>query len=77
MATNTFYTSNVDAINDVNGRTHNYISYLCPFTHENKACGSWCPLFEIAGHTRGIDGANLTHVNLRCGDGHRVFHSIT
>lgn len=77
MATNTFYSNETDAKNDVNGRSHNYIAYLCPFTYGEKACGSWCPLFEIASHTRGLDGAVLTHVNLRCGDGQRVLHAIS
>jgi len=77
MATNTFYSSNTDAVNDVNARNHDYIAYLCPYAHENKACGSWCPLFEIAGHVRSKDSVLLQHVNLRCGDGHRAFHATT
>jgi len=75
MATNTFYKNEAEAVSDVNSRTHDYIAFICPFTHEERACGSWCPLFEIAGHTRSHDGVVLTHVALRCGDGKKAFHS--
>lgn len=73
---NVFYTSEADARADVNARSHNYIPYLCPFASSDKACGSWCPLFEIAEHTRGIDSARMRRVCLRCGDGQKVFHVI-
>ena len=73
---NVFYTSNANALADVNGRQHNYIPYVCPFYFEEKSCGSWCALFEIAEHTRGLDGAKMRRVCLRCGDGQKVFAVI-
>jgi len=73
---NVFYSTEADALADVNGRSHTYIPYLCPFTHADKPCGSWCTLFEIAEHTRGLDVAKHRRVCLRCGDGQKVFHVI-
>jgi hypothetical protein len=56
------------------------IAYECPYTHSDRACGNWCPLFEM-NETQSIrtnaDGVNETtfkqSVGLRCGDGKKKF----
>lgn len=49
------------------------INYECPFQSSPRACGSWCALFTIAGHTRSKDGARLYNVQLLCGSGKTAF----
>lgn len=56
------------------------IAYECPYTSTARACGNWCPLFEIQ-ETQSIktdaNGENVTTfkqcVGLRCGDGKKRF----
>jgi len=67
------YDNQTDAKNASDARTLSLIPYECPFSFEKKACGTWCSLFEIAEHTRGLDGAVMKRINLRCGDGNRIF----
>jgi len=70
------YSDNVSALVEVDNRQLQMIGYECPFYSSRKACGNWCSLFEIAEHTRGADGAVIKRVNLRCGDGNRIFMTI-
>jgi len=70
------YNTNADALVASDSRTQQFINYQCPYYFEKRACGSWCALFEIAEHTRGSDGSVLKGINLRCGDGNKIFRII-
>jgi hypothetical protein len=49
------------------------LNYECPFQPSARACGSWCSLFTIAGHTRSKDGAEIYNVQLLCGSGKAAY----
>jgi len=56
------YSSESDALNAFGNKTQVYISFLCPYTYNQKVCGSWCPLFEKS------QIGTTVKVNLRCGN---------
>lgn len=67
------YDNQIDALAASDARDLQLVPYECPFAFEKKACGTWCALFELAGHTRGSDGTVFKRAGLRCGDGNKFF----
>jgi len=49
------------------------LNYECPFQPSPRACGSWCSLFTVAGHTRSKDGAEIYNIQLLCGSGKAAY----
>jgi len=69
-----FFTDDEDAaLNECADRELTSIEYECPYRDKPRACGSWCPLFEVSHHSRSSDGAILIQATLKCGAGTKIF----
>ena len=67
------YNNDANAIIASDARPLTLIPYLCPFYYQKRCCGTWCSLFEIAQAIRNQDGIVTKRINLRCGDGNKIF----